>query len=112
MGKNFSGTNKGQRKESDFYETPYSITQQLLTSHYFDDNKTTLEPACGDGAIVKVLRNNNFTKIRYYDKETDFILETQTYEQIITNPPFSIANEFILKAKQVASETFAFLLPL
>ena len=30
-GKCFSACNRGQRKESDFYETPYSITQQLLS---------------------------------------------------------------------------------
>ena len=30
VGKNFSCNNLGQRKASDFYETPYSLTRQFL----------------------------------------------------------------------------------
>ena len=36
-GKNFSANNvRGQRKKSDFYETPYSITSHLLEVEEFD----------------------------------------------------------------------------
>jgi len=111
-GKNFSANNvSGKRKKSDFYETPYSITRHLLNVEYFDYNLTICEPACGDGAIVKVLKEktNNFVA---YDIEKNFLSETKQYDYIITNPPFSIAYEFIVKAKQVAKKKFAFLLPL
>ena len=46
-----------------------------------------------------------------YDKEVDFLKEKQGYNYIITNPPFSIAGDFIEKAKEL-SERFSFLLPL
>jgi len=111
-GKNFSANNvSGKRKKSDFYETPYSITRHLLNVEDFDYNLTICEPACGDGAIVKVLKEktNNFVA---YDIEKNFLSETKQYDYIITNPPFSIAYEFIVKAKQVAKKKFAFLLPL
>lgn len=39
------------------------------------------------------------------------IAETRKFDAIITNPPFSLAKEFILKACEVAPR-FAFLLPL
>lgn len=115
-GKNFSGNTgrvEKKRKKSDFYETPYSITRHLLDVEDFDFNLTVCEPACGNGAITKVLKNYfNFEQITEYDIEKDFLTETQSYDYIITNPPFSIANDFIIKAKTVATKKFAFLLPL
>jgi len=111
-GKNFSANNvSGKRKKSDFYETPYSITRHLLNVEDFDYNLTICEPACGDGAIVKVLKEKTNNVIAY-DIEKNFLSETKQYDYIITNPPFSIAYEFIVKAKQVAKKKFAFLLPL
>ena len=112
VGKNFSANNRGQRKKSDFYETPYSITEQLLELCIFNKKLSTLEPACGNGAIVKVLVENGFSKITKYDIERNFLKETRKFKQIITNPPFSLALEFILKAKQVCTKSFCFLLPL
>jgi len=111
-GKNFSANNAtGKRRKSDFYETPYSITRKFLSVEEFDYDLTICEPACGAGAIVKVLKENTDNVVAY-DVEKNFLTETKQYEYIITNPPFSIAQEFILKAKQVAKKKFAFLLPL
>ena len=111
-GKNFSANNaKGQRKKSDFYETPYSITSHLLEVEDFDKSLTVCEPACGAGAIVKVLKRE-WEEVTAYDIETNFLTQTETYDYIITNPPFSLAYEFVQKAKQLATKKFAFLLPL
>ena len=111
-GKNFSANNcSGKRKKSDFYETPYTLTRHLLNVEDFVYSFTICEPACGDGAIVKVLKEKT-NNIIAYDIQKNFLTETEQYEYIISNPPFSIAYEFILKAKQVAKKKFAFLLPL
>jgi hypothetical protein len=111
-GKNFSCTNRGQRKANDFYETPFSLTRQFLELGLLDPAASTLEPASGAGAIVRILQEQGFSKISAYDAETDFLKETTKYSQIITNPPFSLTQEFIMKAKQVATQRFALLLPL
>jgi len=112
-GKNFSGNNVGQRKKSDFYETPYSISRHLLKYEDFDNNLTVCEPACGDGAIVAVLKEKwNENKITSYDIDKNFLNDTQQYDYIITNPPFSIAQDFIKQAKKLSKIKFAFLLPL
>ena len=111
-GKNFSANNaKGLRKKSDFYETPYSITNHLLKVEDFDKSLTVCEPACGAGAISNILKKH-WNNVTAYDVEKDFLLEYGNYDYIITNPPFSIAYEFVQKAKQVATKKFAFLLPL
>ena len=111
-GKNFSANNaRGQRKKSDFYETPYSMTSHLLEVEDFNKSLTVCEPACGDGAIVKILEKK-WDNVVAYDIEKNFLWETKNYDYIITNPPFSLAYEFVQKAKQIATEKFAFLLPL
>lgn len=116
-GKCFSAVNRGQRKKSDFYQTPYSMTEQLLEYENFDYNKGVLECACGNGAIQKIL-NRNFKYVIAYDIQKGFYLQkdflkTNSQESfIITNPPFSLAFEFIQKAKKIATEKFAMLLPL
>lgn len=112
MGKNFSTNDaSGKRKKSDFYETPYSMTHQFLDVENFDFSLDFLEPACGNNAIVDVLKKYT-PNVTFYDKETDFLKEEKMYSYIVTNPPFSLAKEFILKAKEVAENKFAFLLPL
>ena len=113
-GKNFSANNAtGKRKKSDFYETPYTLTRKFLDVEYFDKSLSVCEPACGGGAITKVLKEYwEDDKITAYDKETNFLWDYNEYNSIITNPPFSLAFEFIQKAKQLAKSKFALLLPL
>lgn len=110
-GKNFSGNNLGQRKKSDFYETPYSMTEQLLSAEKFPKEWVVLEPACGQGAIVKVLRKEGF-RTKSFDKEVDFLKYKNNHACAITNPPFSLAFEFVLQCKKLVKYKFALLLPL
>ena len=129
LGKNFSGNNSsknidvvgvgkvGKRdskaKKSDFYETPYSLTRKFLDVEEFDKDKTVCEPACGGGAITRVLNEYwKDDKITAYDREKNFFWDYDDYNYIVTNPPFSIASEFIKWAKRRAKDKFAFLLPL
>lgn len=107
-GKNFSCNNTGKRHKSDFYQTPYCLTDLLLTKEELVGN--VLEPACGYKAIVDRLPYCT----EFYDKEYDFFSEHRHnyFDTIITNPPFSLAKEFIIKAKEIAKEKIMFLLPL
>lgn len=115
-GKNFSMNNVGQRKKSDFYETHYSLTWQLMDTNLFEKEKRILEPSCGDGAIIKALNQKGYNNVLGTDLSlgSDFLQfdSNVKYDYIITNPPFSLALEFILKAKEIAKEKIAMLLPL
>ena len=117
MGKNFSCNNvTKQRKESDFYETPYSLTRLFLNNYEIFKGNSILEPSCGNGAITKVLKEFGYNNITEYDlnygnSSKNFLDETNTYDTIITNPPFSLAFEFIKKAKELSNEVIM-LLPL
>ena len=112
MGKNFSGNTNKRRSKSDFYQTPYNITRRLLEVEKFKGR--ILEPASGAGAIKAILKEAGYDDVTAYDlllNGKDFLTETRKFDAIITNPPFSLAKEFILKACEVAPR-FAFLLPL
>jgi hypothetical protein len=99
-----------RKSKSDFFETPYSMTEQLLINEKFNYNKKILEPAMGHGAILKILRK---CTLNTYGNDIStgksFFKEENKFDYIITNPPFSLWDEFIKKAKTVAIEKFAFL---
>lgn len=113
MGKNFSCNNLGQRNKSDFYSTPLSMTHQLLNHESFDTSKYVLEPCCGNNAVTRVLVSRGYEVINFDIREgADFLDFYDYFPYIITNPPFSLAKEFILKCKEVCTKKFALLLPL
>ena len=119
-GKNFSGNHTVPRNKGDFYQTPYSMTKLFLdtmpmirrTEDQPDYN--ILEPASGDGAICQVLQDEGYYDRWSYDLKhgTDYLKETIKFKYVITNPPFSLANEFIEKSYEVAKYKFFLLLPL
>jgi len=102
---------KKDRREGDFYPTPYSITKHLLDNERFEGE--ILEPAFGDGHICTILYDYDYS-VSFSDLKhgVDFFDYSNKYNNIITNPPFSLALEFILKAKEIATKKIAFLLPL
>lgn len=117
-GKCYSKVDRGQRNSKDFYQTPLKMTEALMDLHLFPKNYSVLEPACGDHAIVKVIFDH-FSVVQYYDindsdtsRARDFLEEERIFDCIITNPPFRLANKFIIHAKEVAEHQIAMLLPL
>ncbi len=104
------------RKENDFYPTPSWATEALLERERFDGS--IWEPACGDGAISKVLKLNGYSNItssdiidRGYSPYIWNFFETDiSRDNIITNPPFSLCTEFIEKSKTSCNKKIAMFL--
>lgn len=105
----------GARSKDDFYPTPSAATDALCRSGLLWPNlNMAWEPACGDGAMAKVLERNGYDVIatdlvdRGYGSQIDFLEAKELLAStIVTNPPFNLAERFIrhalgLKAKQVA----------
>jgi hypothetical protein len=109
MGKAFIHSDMKNRNKDDLYETPYSMTRDLLDSEEFDYTKTVLEPATGRGAISTIL-SDRFVSVVSYDKEKNFFKESRLFDYVITNPPYNLADEFVEKARQVSCIKFAMLL--
>jgi ParB-like nuclease domain len=99
-----------QRRPLDFYPTPPHATQALLDRERFTG--LILEPACGDGAIVRVLKKHGcaLEATDILDGQ-DFFARTDKAANIITNPPYRNSLDFILHAKKVATRKIAMLLP-
>ena len=77
---------------NDFVKTPKEITEALLKYEKFEGN--ILEPCCGDGAISKVLEKQyqviSSDKFKNgYGEQKDLFEITESYDNIITNPPFT-----------------------
>src|SRR3990167_1838690 len=104
-----------KRKKDDFYATPPEVTRALLSNERF--NGPIWEPACGDGAMSEVISkeygyevfSSDLVHRGYHDQKTtaDFLthpvqLLPIVVGSIITNPPFKLANKFVLKAIDVA----------
>ena len=91
------------RNAADFYATPPECTIALLDSYQrLFEGSRIWEPACGDGAISKVLEGRNLAVIstdlhdRGYGKGgMNFLTADCNCGSIITNPPFSLAADFI-----------------
>ena len=92
---------KANRERDDFYPTPPAATEALLRVEAFSG--LIWEPACGDGAISKVLESAGHEVLssdlidRGYGRPgVDFLLDYQTTApNIITNPPFKHAEDFV-----------------
>lgn len=105
-----SAHSNAEREPNDYYATPPKAVELLLNLEEFSSN--IWEPACGAGHIGKVLDDFCFnvkaTDLIYrgYGKgDINFLENTDAYKgDIITNPPFSLALEFINKALQSVNE--------
>lgn len=106
----------------DDFPTPPWATRALI-EHILEDkaglkDMSCLEPACGAGHMAKVL-NEYFGEVRSadafnygYGDIRDFLTfpyETNAVDWVITNPPFRLAEEFVMRALQVARSGVAIL---
>ena len=103
--------------QADFYPTPTWATRALLEKEQFDGE--IWEPACGDGRMARVLAEtgnlvlatdlNNFG---FGETGVDFLASDRRSANIVTNPPFNLAEEFLAKALESARHKVALLLRL
>ncbi|MBP53085.1 MAG: hypothetical protein CMG88_03770 [Marinobacter sp.] len=109
---------KWARKPADLYPTPIDCTYSLLP-HIADllpADALVLEPACADGMMVRPLEEFGY-RVDGYDlrpdvtggqggfdfTEPDTVFEQAgSYDAVITNPPFAIAEKFIRRAIEEA----------
>jgi hypothetical protein len=109
------GTNNdGKRPALDFYPTPECGTLALLNVEKFIGD--IWEPACGDGAMSRVLEKAGYrvhsTDIqpRNYGEPLDFFFASELLApNIVTNPPFTLSQEFTSRALALGCDKIAML---
>ena len=95
------------RADADYYATEPAATDWLCKIEQFQS--PILEPSCGEGHISRQLIAHGYDVVsrdlvdRGYGKVADFLLfNNETWEgDIITNPPYSKAQEFVTQALQM-----------
>lgn len=93
------------RPEDDFYETPIAAIDALISYHRFEGS--IHEPCPGDGAIVRALSGYKVTV-----GKGDFFEDRGRYWNIIMNPPYRCATEFVEHALKITERKVAALLRL
>ena len=106
------------RVDNDFYATPRNAIQAILNEVKLDGS--ILEPAAGQGHISKVLKEyypySEIVSTDLIQREERFGIPIQggvdflthefhrKFDNIITNPPFNLAQEFIEKALELSND--------
>lgn len=110
-------TDRANRQKDDFYPTPEWVTRVLLGFHKFDGE--IWEPAAGCGDMAEVLKKAGYEVYAtdlvnrgYCPAGIDFLLENMKAQNIVTNPPFNLAYEFMEKGLELAERSLALLLPI
>lgn len=106
------------REKDDFYATPREVVEALLAVESFDG--PIWEPACGDGAISRVLEerghivySSDLVARGYGEGRVDFLMEWKPRSpNIVTNPPFKNAEDFIRHSLRMTTGKVALLLRL
>ena len=103
------GNSATEKAENDFYATDPKTVELFLEKAMSDGaidlpNGTVWEPACGDGHLMKVIKkyfplckriSTDLVYRGYGCGGIDFLKSNKKADLIITNPPFSLMNEFI-----------------
>lgn len=99
-----------ERADKDYYATEPSATEWLCRLEQF--SKFILEPSCGEGHMSEVLKAHGYEVVsrdladRGYGEVADFLSAENRYwiGDIVTNPPYAFAQEFVEKAIQIVQE--------
>ena len=94
-----SATNRGSILISqEFYPTPKTATQSILKELDMSRINTFTEPCRGDGHIYDLV-TGPYKHYCELSEGTDYLLtQMPQVDLILTNPPFSLAQQFITKA--------------
>jgi hypothetical protein len=117
QGQSIVGYKLAGRPEDDFYPTPPEATMRLMEVEDFTG--FVWEPACGDGSMSRVLKDfigvvsTDLIDRGYGSCGIDFLAETRLRAQnIVTNPPYRLAQKFAEHGLELGVRKMALLLKL
>lgn len=104
-----SSHSEGEREINDYYATDPKAVEMLMQLEQFDD--VILEPCCGEGHISEVLKkyypfveSHDLIDRGYGEGPKDFLTTEHWPGDIITNPPYKYASDFVRKAMEIIDE--------
>ncbi len=103
-----SNHSKGEREVNDYYATEPKAVELLLEKEKF--SSIILEPSCGEGHISQVLLNSGYDVKssdlinRGFGEVKDFFEVDEFCGDIITNPPYKVALDFVKHSLDIIPE--------
>lgn len=97
----------GEREVNDYYATEPKAVELLLEKEQFSSN--LLEPSCGEGHISKVLSEHGYNVTssdlisRGFGDTQDFFDYKYFNGDVITNPPYKMALDFVKHSLDIIS---------
>ena len=99
-----------EREISDYYATDPRAVEHLLDLERFSND--IWEPACGEGHISKVMeqhghfvRSTDLVDRGFGEGGIDFLMQWERwYGDIVTNPPYKLAQEFVETAMELIAD--------
>lgn len=111
-----------ERDALDFYIEERWVNERLFDMETFHTGKI-YDPACGVGRVLEAAQAAGYSVLgsdivdrdcRFQDAKADFlhgVVTTKIPIDIVSNPPFTIADEFLQKALKVTTHKVALLMP-
>ena len=102
-----------EREQNDFYSTDPEALELLLDKLEEDGIELQhyiMEPACGMGHLSEVLKKHGYNVLSYdlidrgYGEVQDFFRFVHTSMDILTNPPYKYAQEFVEHSLDIMTE--------
>ena len=115
------GNSVTEKADNDFYATNPQTVREFLNKTFdeFKDINIVWENACGEGHLSDVLKEYFDCKIidtdlvdrNYCEQKVDFLNSSfnPNADLIITNPPFSLVNNFIIKGLEKTNRYLVYL---
>ena len=103
-----SNHSKLERETNDYYATQPKAVELLLEKEKFSSN--LLEPSCGEGHISKVLLEHGYNVTssdlinRGFGDTQDFFDYKYFNGNIVTNPPYKVALDFVKHSLEIISD--------
>ena len=103
-----SNHSKGEREVNDYYATEPKAVELLLQKEKF--SSIILEPSCGEGHISRVLLDNGYAVKssdlidRGFGEVKDYFEVDEFCGDIITNPPYKVALDFVKHSLDIIPE--------
>ena len=103
-----SNHSKLERETNDYYATDPKAVELLLEKEKFSSN--LLEPSCGEGHISKVLLEHGYNVTssdlinRGFGDTQDFFDYKYFNGNIVTNPPYKVALDFVKHSLEIISD--------
>lgn len=108
---NINAKGADDRQEGDLYYTPNALARQLISIIPLKKGQTVLDPAKGYGAFFNNYPEGVKASWCEISEGLCFYKNKESYDWLVTNPPFSNLKKWLIKSCKISRVGFAYVIP-